>query len=288
MSPAATGAGIDAATAAQRRRRRASASAARSAAAVPLVFGFILVSGRAGGQSLDLAFFTHLPKPVGEPAAAWPTPSSGTLMLIGARGRRSALPVGIIGGVYLAESAIAGSPSGCVRFTADVLNGVPSIVVGIFAYDLVVLPMRRFSALAGGVALGIMMIPIVARTTEELLRAGARAAARGRARRSAHPRGRPSLTRRAAGGRAGHHHRRRCWRWRAIAGETAPLLFTALQQPVLAARASTQPIASLTVQIYTYAISPYEDWHRQAWAGALVLITLRDLAARVSRRGVAT
>jgi phosphate transport system permease protein len=192
--------------------------------------------------------------------------------------------VGVIAGVYLSEYGRKRFAS-LVRFTADVLNGVPSIVIGIFAYGLAVLPVKHFSALAGGLALGFMMIPIITRTTEELLnlvpgtlREGALALGATRARASFSvmvPAALPGIMTGVLVALA------------RIAGETAPLLFTAFNNRFFST-SPFQPISSLTVQIYTYAISPYDDWHRQAWAGALVLVgfvfVFSVLARVVTRR----
>jgi phosphate transport system permease protein len=193
------------------------------------------------------------------------------------------LPIGILGGVYLAESRDARLPW-VVRFLADVLNGVPSIVFGIFAYTLIVLPMRRFSALAGGFALGMIMVPIVVRTTEEMVRlvpSNLREAGLGLGLaqwkvtlRVVLPAARAGIITGAMVAIA------------RISGETAPLLFTALGNRFWH-HGLDQPIAALPLQIYAYAIAPYDDWHRQAWAGALVLITLvfvASLAARLATR----
>jgi phosphate transport system permease protein len=176
--------------------------------------------------------------------------------------------------------------SSAVRFAADTLNGVPSIVIGVFAYGIAVLPFKQFSALAGGVALGIMMIPIIARTTEELLllvphtmREGALALGATRARAVftvVLPAALPGIITGIVLALA------------RIAGETAPLLFTSFNNRFFTT-SLRQPIATLTVQVYTYAISPYEDWHRQAWAGALVLVTIVfccSLLARVATRRI--
>ena len=197
------------------------------------------------------------------------------------------MPIGVISGVYLSEYPATRLAS-VVRFASDTLNGVPSIVIGVFAYGLAVLPFKQFSTLAGGLALGIMMIPIVAKTTEELLllvpgsmREGALAlgATRGRAVYSVIlPAALPGIVTGIVLALA------------RIAGETAPLLFTSFNNRFFST-SLTQPISSITVQVYTYAISPYEDWHRQAWAGALVLIAIvlscsvlaRLATARVSR-----
>jgi len=194
-----------------------------------------------------------------------------------------AVPIGIVSGVYMSEYAGTRFASLC-RFAADTLNGVPSIVIGVFAYGVAVLPFKQFSALAGGFALGIMMIPIIARTTEELLllvpgamREGALALGATRARAVFSvvlPAALPGIVTGVVLALA------------RIAGETAPLLFTSFNNAFFTSRLN-QPISSLTVQVFTYAISPYQDWHRQAWAGALVLVTLVlvcSLLARVATR----
>ena len=236
-------------------------------------------------SALNWDFFTKMPKPVGEAGGGMANAIVGTLILIGhRRGPRGA------GRDHRRASTCRSTRkrpfATLVRFTADVLNGVPSIVIGIFAYGLVVLPVKHFSALAGGLALGVMMIPIITRTTEELLEPRARhACARRRWRSAPRARARPSRW----------WCRRRCrasspassWRSRASRGRrrrcSSPPSATASSR-----RALDQPIASLPVQIYTYAISPYEDWHRQAWAGALVLVGARlhllVLARVVTRR----
>jgi len=237
-----------------------------------------------GFTSLNWAFFTHMPKPVGEPGGGMANAIVGTLILIGLAATL-AVPVGCICGIHLAEYPDSRFAS-VVRFAADVLNGVPSIVVGIFAFGLVVLPVKRFSAIAGGVALGMLMIPVVVRTTEELLRlvpTGLREAALALGATRARavftvivPAALPGILTGILVATA------------RIAGETAPLLFTALNNSYWSTNI-TQPIASLTVQVYTYANSPYDDWHRQAWAGAflLVMITLTlSIIARLAVRGL--
>ncbi len=252
------------------------------AALVPLalVLWYVL---RAGLPALDAAFFTSLPKPVGEPGGGMANAMVGTLIMLGIAAA-VAVPVGIASAVYLSEYPKS-RLSRATRFAADVLNGVPSIVVGIFAYVVAVLPFSRFSALAGGFALGVMMIPILVRATEELLalvpaslREGALAlgATRGRAAWTVVlPAALPGIVTGILVALA------------RVAGETAPLLFTALNNRYWSTKL-TQPIASLTVQIYTYANSPYEDWHRQAWAGATVLVAavllFSVLARTVTRR----
>jgi phosphate transport system permease protein len=222
-----------------------------------------------GGSSLSWAFLTHLPTPVGESGGGMANAIVGSaklLLLASAFG----IPIGFLGGVYLAEFGGRSFPF-VVRYTADLLNGVPSIVMGIFAYTIVVLPMKHFSTLAGGLALGVMMIPIAVRTTEEALRT-------------------VPLMLREGGLALGAS------KWKTIAtvvvpaarkgivtgiilviarvaGETAPLLFTAFSNRFWSP-GWNQPTASLPVMVYTYAISPYEDWHKQAWAAGLVLLTL--------------
>jgi phosphate transport system permease protein len=194
-----------------------------------------------------------------------------------------AVPIGIVSGVYMSEYAGTRFASS-IRFAADTLNGVPSIVVGVFVYGLAVLPFQQFSAAAGGLALGIMMIPIIARTTEELLllvpgtmREGALALGATRARAVftvVLPAALPGIVTGVVLALA------------RIAGETAPLVFTAFNNRFFST-SLTQPISSLTVQVYTYATGPYEDWHRQAWAGALVLVGIVffcSILARVATR----
>jgi len=245
------------------------------------VFGFLVYQG---GSSLNLEFFTHMPKPVGEVGGGMANAIVGTLILI-ALACCVGLPIGILGGLYLAEARDPRLPW-IVRFLADVLNGVPSIVIGIFAYTLVVLPMRRFSALAGGVALGVIMIPIVLRTTEEIVRL-VPASLREAGLALGLPNWKVTLRIVLVTARAGIVTGVMVAIAR-IAGETAPLLFTAFGNRFWHSGLD-QPIAALALQVFAYAISPYDDWHRQAWAGALVLITmvfLVSLAARLATRGL--
>ncbi len=222
-----------------------------------------------GGRALSVDFFTKLPKPVGEAGGGMANAIVGSAKLL-LLASLIGLPIGFFSGVYLAEFGGRRYPF-LVRYTTDLLNGVPSIVIGIFAYTIVVLPMRHFSTLAGGIALGIMMIPIAVRSTEEFLRAV------------------PNSLREAAMALGAS-------RWRTIttvvipaavrgivtgvmldlarvAGETAPLLFTAFSNRFWSP-GWNQPTASLPVMIFTYAVAPYEDWHRQAWAAGLVLLGL--------------
>jgi phosphate transport system permease protein len=222
-----------------------------------------------GGKDLNWDFFTRLPTPVGEAGGGMANAIVGSakLLLLAAL---FGVPVGLLGGIYLAEFGGRAVPF-VVRYTADLLNGVPSIVIGIFAYALVVMPVHHFSTFAGGFALGVMMIPIVLRSTEEFLR------------------GVPRPMREGAMALGAS-------KWRTIssvvlpaasrgiltaillavarvAGETAPLLFTAFGNRFWSP-GWNQPTASLPVMIYTYAVGPYEDWHRQAWAAGLVLLGL--------------
>ena len=236
---------------------------------VPLVaiLGYLVYKG---ASSLNLNFFTKTPAPVGDPGGGMANAIVGSVLVL-LLGSGLGIPLGIGAGVFLAEYGRNGIYGNIVRFTADVLNGVPSIVMGIAAYALIVSKEHHFSALAGGVALAIMMVPTITRTTEEMLATV------------------PSSLREAAFGLG-------VPKWRTIvsislrtaspgiitgcmlafarvAGETAPLLFTAFGNQFWSFNMQ-QPIAALPLQIYTYAISPYEEWHRLAWAGALVLIVL--------------
>jgi phosphate transport system permease protein len=241
------------------------------------ILGYLLFHG---GKDINLDFFTKLPVPVGETGGGMANAIVGSakvLMLSTLIG----VPIGLLAGIYLAEYGTGSFPS-VVRFVTDLLNGVPSIVMGIFAYTLIVLRMKHFSAFAGGVALGIMMIPIALRSTEEFLRAV------------------PDSLR--EGGMA-----LGATKWRTIstivipaafrgiisgmmlnlarvAGETAPLLFTALNNQFWSP-GWNQPIATLPVMIYTYAISPYADLHRQAWAAGFVLLAL-VLGVNVTARSI--
>jgi phosphate transport system permease protein len=234
----------------------------------PLVLVFYHLA-KLGFSSINLTFFTQLPKPVGETGGGMANAIGGTFILL-AQAAVIGVPVGVLGGVFLSEYG-GTKLNWWIRFAADILNGVPSITWGIVVYALLVVPMHGYSALAGGVVLGMMMIPLVMRTTEEVLQlvpGGYREAAL------------------ALG----------ISKWKTIvqivirtalkgivtgvllalarvAGETAPLLFTALGNQYWA-HSLTEPIAAMPLQIFAYAISPYDDWHRQAWAGALVLLLL--------------
>jgi len=248
-----------------------------------LILGYLLFNG---GTSINWAFFTKLPTPVGEIGGGMANAIVGSAKLL-LTASLFGVPVGFLGGIYLAEFSGAGVAS-VVRYSADLLNGVPSIVIGIFAYSLAVLPFKHFSTLAGSFALGLMMIPITLRSTEEFLGAV------------------PRMLREGAMALGAS-------KWKTIstvivpaayrgiltaillalarvAGETAPLLFTAFGNQFWS-RGWGQPTASLPVVIFTYAVSPYEDWHRQAWAAGLVLLGLilivNILARTILSRGIA-
>jgi phosphate transport system permease protein len=250
------------------------------AAGVVIAPLFSIVGGLVarGWPGLTPGFFVHLPKPVGEAGGGMANAIVGTLIMVG-MGAAIAVPVGVGAGLFLAEhgeSRLAGP----IRYVADVLGGVPSIVVGVAAYGLVVVPMGRFSALAGGVALSILMLPMIVRATEEVVRLV------------------PNTYRQAALALGAP-------RWKVTqevvlpaaapailtavllsvsraAGETAPLLFTALGNRFWSI-ALDRPIASLPVTIYDYARAPYDDWNRQAWTGALVLLMLVTLVSALLR-----
>ncbi len=237
-------------------------------ALIPLAL-ILFYTVREGISALNLDFFTKLPKPVGETGGGMANAIVGTLIMMG-MSAMIAVPIGLLSGIYLAEYGTNKFAS-IVRFLTEVMSGLPSIIIGIFAYALVVKPMGRFSAYAGAVALAVLMVPTITKTTEELLKL-------------------VPLTLREAGLALGAP------RWivntrivlsaaakgivtavmlavARAAGETAPLLFTALNNRFWHTSLD-QPIASLPVQIYTYATSPYDDWHAQAWAGATVLIVI--------------
>jgi phosphate transport system permease protein len=254
---------------------------ALAVALVPLVSLLWLVVSR-GVAGLSWTFFTATPAPVGESGGGVGNSIVGTLYIVGLA-CAIGVPLGVGAGVYLAERG-DGRLGDAIRFTAEVLSGVPSIVVGIVAYGLVVLPMRRFSALAGGVALAVLMVPTLARSTEELVRL-VPGSLREASLALGVPQWRTSLRvvlRTALGGimtaillsvaRA--------------AGETAPLLFTSLNNQYWNWRPD-QPTASLTVQIFNYAVSPYQEWHDKAWSSALILLLLvgsLSLAGRLLSR----
>jgi phosphate transport system permease protein len=222
-----------------------------------------------GGKDLSWSFFTHLPAPVGEEGGGMANAIVGSLKLL-LLAALFGVPIGLLGGVYLAEFGGRTVPF-LVRYTADLMNGVPSIVMGIFAYALVVMPMHHFSTLAGGIALGIMVIPTVLRNTESFLRDVPRALREGSFALGANKWRMiatvvlPAASRGILTGVLLALAR--------VAGETAPLLFTAFGNRYWSP-GWMQPTSSLPVVIYTYATGPYEDWHRQAWAAGLVLLGL--------------
>ena len=230
------------------------------------IFGYLVYRGVG---SLNWAFLTQTPKPVGEAGGCMANAIVGSMFILGI-GSLLGVPLGIGTGIYLSEFG-RNRFGDAIRFVSDVLNGVPSIVIGIVAYGIVVLRQKHFSALAGGVALAIMMIPTIARTTEEMLLLVPQAI-----REAAYGLGIPrwrttlSITLRTAtsGVITGV-----MLAFARVAGETAPLLFTAFGNQFWNLRVD-QPTAALPLQIFTYAISPFDEWHRQAWAGALVLIIL--------------
>ena len=247
-------------------------------AVIPLfgVLGYVIKNGI---TALNLSFFTNLPKPLGMPGGGMANAIVGTLIMVGIASIIG-IPVGILSAIYLTEYDRTSWLSTAVRFTTDVLTGIPSIIIGIVVYASLVIKMKHFSGLAGGIALAIIIIPLVIRSTEEMLKLV------------------PHTIREAA-------YALGIPKWRTIlrvvlptaakgivtgamlgvarvSGETAPLLFTALGNNYWA-RSLNEPMAALPLQIYHYAISPYKDWHRQAWAGSLVLILLVFLLNMVAR-----
>jgi phosphate transport system permease protein len=242
------------------------------------IFGYLVYKGFG---SINWAFLTQTPRPVGETGGGMANAIVGSALMLGIASIIG-VPLGIGAGIYLAEFG-RNRLGDSIRFTADVLNGVPSIVIGIVAYAIVVLHQKHFSALAGGVALAIMMVPTICRTTEEMLLLvpqALREAAYG----LGIPRWRTTLSvtlRTATSGVITGV----MLAFARVAGETAPLLFTALGNQFWNLR-TDQPTAALPLQIYTYALSPYDDWHRQAWAGALVLIVLIVSAVAAVRLAV--
>jgi phosphate transport system permease protein len=230
-----------------------------------IILGYIVLQGIG---SLNLRFLVESPKPVGEGGGIG-NAILGTLVLLGLSSAIG-LPFGIAVGVYLSEFG-AGRFGSIVRFLADTLTGIPSIVTGVFVYTIVVVPLKHFSALAGGIALGLVMVPIIARTTEEMLKLVPHSLREGALALGA-PQWRVTLgvvIPAAASGIATGA----MLAIARISGETAPLLFTAFGSRFFSYYLD-QPIASLTVQIYNYAISPYDEWHAQAWAATLVLMMM--------------
>lgn len=246
-------------------------------ATLPLLF-ILFHLLRQGAASINPAFFTEMPRPVGEEGGGMANAIVGTLILVGIASAIG-LPVGIGAGLYLADKRTAPFAT-TVRFLSDVLNGLPSIVLGIFAWEFLVRPFGGFSAIAGGVALGAMMIPLVTRTTEEMIRLvpnslkeAALALGYTRWRTSVTIVLRTALPGIVTGALVAVAR---------IAGETAPLLFTALGNQFWST-ALDEPIAALPLQIFTYAISPYDTAHSQAWAGALVLILIVLIISLVAK-----
>ena len=255
--------------------------AATCVALVPLFSVFLYVL-KSGAPALTPEFFTSLPRPVGETGGGMAHAILGTGTLV-AIASLIGIPVGVAAGVFLSEYG-KGKVAAILRFSIDLLTSIPSIIIGVFVYGVIVVPMKHFSGFAGGLSLAIIMVPIVARTTEEILRL-------------------VPVHIREAGLALGIP------RWKVIlrvvlqgslggittgvmlavaraAGETAPLIFTAFGSQFWA-RSLNQPTPSLPVQIYTYAISPYDEWHQQAWAGALVLVVfvfVMNLVTRLALR----
>ena len=248
-----------------------------SVSALFLILGYLVVRG---GTSINWAFFTKLPAPVGEVGGGMANAivGSGKLLLLATL---IGVPIGFFGAIYLAEFS-GRRMAFIVRYSADLLNGVPSIVIGVFAYSVAVLPFKQFSTLAGGFALGLMMIPITLRSTEEFLRSVPNALREGAMALGA------SKWKMIATVIVPAAYRgiltAILLAFARVAGETAPLIFTALGNTFWSP-GWTQPTASLPVTIYNYALSPYEDWHRQAWAGGLVLLVL-ILVINIVARGI--
>ncbi len=231
------------------------------------ILGYLIYKG---ASSLNWAFFTQIPKPVGEDGGGMANSIVGSAVILGLASSMG-IPVGIAAGVYLAEFGRGKMLANAVRFTADVLNGVPSIVMGIAIYSLVVMQQKHFSAFSGGVALAIMMVPTITRTTEEML-ATVPHAIREAALGLGVPKWRTAISvslRTASPGIITG-----CMlAFARVAGETAPLLFTAFGNQFWSLKLN-EPIAALPLQIYVYATGPYDEWHRLAWAGSLVLIVM--------------
>ncbi|MFZ3207248.1 MAG: phosphate ABC transporter permease PstA [Geobacteraceae bacterium] len=243
-------------------------AAAALAVLIPLVLIFTHII-KMGFSSINLDFFTQIPKPTGETGGGMANGMAGSAMLI-LLASTLGIPIGVFGAIYLAEYG-GNRISGIIRFSADILSGIPSIITGMVAYTLLVVPMKGFSALAGAFALALIMIPIVLRTTEEQLKLVPNAL-REASLALGVPLWRTSLkvTLRSAmtGVMTGI-----LLAIARISGETAPLLFTALGNQFWGGKL-TEPIAAMPLQIFSFAIAPYEDWHRLAWAGALVLVLI--------------
>jgi phosphate transport system permease protein len=267
------------------RRRRTNAvmlglTAVCAAVSASILFAILGYIAWKGASSLSLAFLTNLPKPVGETGGGIANSIVGSAKVVGLAGLLG-IPVGGLSGVYLSEYGKGSRFGFLVRYAADVMNGVPSIVIGLFAYALVVMPLKRFSALSGSVALAVIMVPIVLRNTEEFLRL-----VPGTIREGALALGIPRwkvvmfivLPTAGRGIMTGA-----LLALSRVAGETAPLVFTAFGNRFWD-QGWLNPVATLPLTLYNYAISPYEDWHRQAWAAALILmifVLAINLAARL-------
>jgi phosphate transport system permease protein len=241
-----------------------------------LILGYLIYKG---ASSLNFAFFTQIPRPVGEEGGGMANSIVGSGVVLGLASLMG-VPIGIAAGVYLAEFGRGKALATAVQFTADVLNGVPSIVMGISIYSLIVMQQKHFSAFAGGVALAIMMVPTITRTTEEML-ATVPHAIREAALGLGVPKWRTAISvslRTASPGIITG-----CMlAFARVAGETAPLLFTAFGNQFWSL-SLTQPIAALPLQIYIYATGPYDEWHRLAWAGSLVLIVMIMISVTLVR-----
>jgi phosphate transport system permease protein len=242
------------------------------------ILGYLVYNG---GTAVNWDFFTKLPTPVGETGGGMANAIVGTAKLL-FLAVLVGVPIGFFGAIYLAEFSGNGAIAFIVRYAADLLNGVPSIVIGIFAYTLLVLPFKHFSTIAGGFALGLMMVPITLRSAEDFLRAVPNPLREGAMALGA------SKTRTIATVIVPAAYRgimtAILLALARVAGETAPLLFTAFSNRFWS-HGWNEPIASLPVMIFTYAIAPYEDWHRQAWAAGLVLLAL-ILIVNILARGI--
>ncbi len=240
-----------------------------------LIFGYVLMQG---ARFVNLAFFTQLPTPVGVPGGGFLNSLVGTGIMVGVASAMS-IPVGLFAGIYLAEFG-KGWFARAVRFVNDSLNATPSIVAGLFAYTLIVLETHHFSGFAGSVALAVLMVPTITRTTEEMFRLVPRTL-----REAALALGVPEwrmtmqIVLRAAAPGVITGVMLAVAR---VSGETAALLFTAFNNRFLSTSLD-QPMSSVPVQVYTYAVAPYDDWHHQAWAGALVLVSLVALFSAAVR-----
>jgi phosphate transport system permease protein len=244
-------------------------------AALACIFGYVVFQG---ARHVSLAFFTHSPVPVGEPDGGFLNALAGTGIMVGVASAMS-VPIGIFAAIFLAEFG-TGWLATLVRFVNDTLNATPSIIAGLFAYTLIVLQTRRFSAFAGSVALAVLMIPTITRTSEQMLRLVPRTLREG-ALALGVPEWRMILQIVLPAARTGVVTGIMLAVAR-VSGETAALLFTAFNNRFLST-ALNEPMSSVSVQVYTYAIAPYEDWHHQAWAGALVLVSLVALFSAAVR-----